>query len=82
MYEKIMESSPIVMSQPRVQHALSIEMKHCKIELKSQKYEQFTSDVEQIVQIFLEQMDQKPMRGKFNKQKSPNSFTLVNFVQK
>ena len=34
-YEKIMESSPIVMSQPRVQHALSIEMKHCKIELKS-----------------------------------------------
>ena len=62
-----MESSPIVMSHSWVQHALSIEIEHRKIELKTKKYEQFTSDVEQMVQTFLEQMDQKPMRGKFNK---------------
>ena len=45
-YEKIMESSPVVKSQSWVQHALSIEMKHSKIELKSKKYEQFKSKIE------------------------------------
>ena len=62
-----MESFPIVISQSLVHHALSIEMKHSKIELKSKKHEQFTSDVEQIVQTFLEQMDQKPMCREFKK---------------